>query len=57
MEELANGFNVNCKVLDWTRKQTSLRALMENARDERYNRIINFCQEGANTDINDRSSF
>ena len=44
VEELAKNFKVNCKVLNWNKSKKS-NALMENARDERYNRIINFCKE------------
>ncbi len=44
VEELAKNFKVNCKVLNWNKSKKS-NALMENARDERYNRIINFCRE------------
>ena len=42
IKEIVNGFNLNFKVLDWNGTKPK-RALMHNARDQRYKKIINFC--------------
>ena len=44
IKEIVNGFNLNFKVLDWTESKPK-RALMHNARNQRYKKIINFCKK------------